>query len=92
MKKRIAPTRFKRPKVGIKPRAVTKIRRTKAQAYTADWSAITARIRKRDGNKCRQCGSTSSLQVHHIVHVARGGLTINSNLMTLCKKCHERKH
>jgi 5-methylcytosine-specific restriction endonuclease McrA len=93
MRKRISPARCGRSRIGpAKPKVVAKIRRTKTQAYTEDWSSITAKIRARDGQACRLCRSTNSLQVHHLIPVSRGGLTINSNLMTLCIKCHERKH
>lgn len=72
---------------------VAKIRRTQVKAYgtRSDWSTIARRIRRRDGNQCRKCGSTEHLQVDHIVPVARGGLTIDSNLWTLCAHCHSRR-
>jgi hypothetical protein len=40
---------------------------------------------KRDGNKCRKCGSSIAIEVHHIL-----GYTENDpiNLVTLCSLCH----
>lgn len=45
----------------------------------------------RDGG-CQCCGSTRWLEVHHIVHWIDGGLTDPSNLITLCRGCHQRHH
>lgn len=45
----------------------------------------------RDGG-CQCCGSASWLEVHHIVHWIDGGPTDPSNLITLCRSCHQRHH
>lgn len=51
-------------------------------------------VKKRDGYKCVACGSTESLEAHHIIEKYR-----NSNLekrldngITLCRKCHRAIH
>lgn len=47
--------------------------------------------RKRDGFKCKRCGETKKLQVHHIKSWANYP-TLRcdvSNLITLCKSCHK---
>ena len=31
-------------------------------------------------------------EVHHIVHISEGGTHDESNLMSLCRSCHERIH
>ena len=49
------------------------------------------RIKKRDGNKCLLCGSTSNLTVDHIIPKHRGGHNGESNLQTLCATCNEDK-
>jgi hypothetical protein len=46
----------------------------------------------RDEFKCRVCGAKSSLQCHHIKPRSKGGTDKLSNLMTLCKDCHDRHH
>lgn len=46
---------------------------------------------KRDGNKCRFCGCTDNLQVHHIRYQNDRGENEFFNtkfLVTLCRKCH----
>jgi len=47
---------------------------------------------KRDGYRCRICGSTERLHVHHIVPLSRGGTHALENLITLCYRCHATQH
>jgi 5-methylcytosine-specific restriction endonuclease McrA len=52
---------------------------------------------ERDGGKCRKCGTSDTLHVHHIDGWGMGfarELRNNSldNLITLCKVCHARAH
>jgi hypothetical protein len=46
----------------------------------------------RDGFKCRVCGTSDELQVHHIKAKSKGGTDRLSNLMTLCKTHHWEHH
>jgi endogenous inhibitor of DNA gyrase (YacG/DUF329 family) len=59
--------------------------------YGPGWTdALRKRIRARDGNACRCCGSAQRLQIHH-----RDESKFNhadSNLLTLCQTCHVRLH
>lgn len=56
---------------------------------------IRRRVFARDDYRCRICGhspedhSAIKLEIHHVVEHALGGLTIENNLLTLCKNCHE---
>ena len=49
-------------------------------------------IMRRDGFKCVLCGRKADdgikLHVDHIIPVARGGTTVESNLRTLCEDCN----
>lgn len=45
-------------------------------------------VLKRDGYRCRQCGSTYRLQADHI---DRLGPNVLSNYQTLCARCNGRK-
>ena len=45
-----------------------------------------------DNNKCRECGSTEGLHVHHIKERCKGGTNDINNLITLCGSCHREKH
>jgi hypothetical protein len=49
----------------------------------------------RDEYRCLICGHSPKdhpaikLEIHHVFEYALGGLTIDNNLITLCKNCHE---
>lgn len=51
-------------------------------------------ILNRDNRRCKICGSSPaenahvSLELHHIIPYASGGLTDVTNLITLCNACH----
>lgn|GEM_PF-2221169 len=57
--------------------------------------AIRKRVLARDEYRCRLCGYSPDdhpaikLEIHHVAEQALGGLTIENNLITLCKNCHE---
>ena len=45
----------------------------------------------RDGHKCKLCGSTQRLEVHHIIPISESKRTawLRMNGVTLCRKCHK---
>lgn len=43
-------------------------------------------------SECGNCGSAESTDIHHIVPIARGGTNRISNLVTLCRPCHDAAH
>ena len=47
------------------------------------------RAKVRDGMKCRKCGSRADLHVHHTKGMKSHAL---SNLLTLCRTCHQAVH
>jgi len=49
----------------------------------------TARL-KIDGFKCAKCGFTRALEVHHINYERLGNEDVSRDLITLCKKCHNK--
>lgn len=57
------------------------------------WKKKRAEILKRD-HKCKICGCKTGLQVHHIISLdINSKLKLeNSNLITLCSKCHLDVH
>jgi len=60
---------------------------------SARWKKARAAARQRDGNRCRHCGSTRKIEVHHVVSLAQGGDRFAlSNLITLCRDCHHAGH
>jgi 5-methylcytosine-specific restriction endonuclease McrA len=56
--------------------------------------AVRRRVLARDGHRCATpgCGSTGSLEIHHRVPVSSGGSNDPSNLVTLCRSCHQSLH
>ena len=61
--------------------------------YPEGWIEVAHRIRKRDGYKCTSCrAANTTLDVHHIIHLSNHGTNQQSNLITLCRRCHEAEH
>ena len=56
------------------------------------WYSKKRQVYSRDNHRCRLCGSTQSLSVHHL----RGYNLIPhepiSNLVLLCQACHDHQH
>jgi 5-methylcytosine-specific restriction endonuclease McrA len=63
----------------------------KFPSYPSNWQELREIVLKRDGYKCRICGSTSQLDVAHIVPLSRGGKSEPNNLKTKCKRCHSKE-
>jgi hypothetical protein len=54
-----------------------------------------AYVLTRDGYTCQNCKGRSKdrrLEVHHMVYRSQGGSDEESNLLTLCKTCHDGLH
>jgi hypothetical protein len=49
------------------------------------------RIYERDGFKCKKCGETDHLSIDHIIPIAKGGDSSDSNLQVLCYPCNHKK-
>lgn len=60
-------------------------------------SKLRQKIKERDGFTCKQCGASIEkepnllLEIDHIIPIAKGGLTTEDNLQTLCWRCNRRK-
>jgi Holliday junction DNA helicase RuvB len=50
------------------------------------------RVLARDKHRCRHCGSSHCLQIHHIIPWSKGGRSRMKNLITLCRTCHALVH
>ena len=57
-----------------------------------EYNSLTTLVLERDGWKCQSCGSSTNLQVHHLVYRSHLGADEFNNLITLCAKCHSRQH
>jgi len=66
--------------------------------YPSDWETRRKDVYQRDGYKCQNCGrnggpqSRAELHAHHIVPKSKGGTHQRSNLITVCKDCHNAIH
>lgn len=52
-------------------------------------------VRDRDRHRCANCrasGPDVTLDVHHVVPRGRGGSDRMSNLVLLCRRCHDAAH
>lgn len=69
---------------------------TQYQQFLKDgrWQRRRLEIMERDGFKCCDCGTTDDLHVHHIQYIS--GLYPweydDEDLITLCAKCHKKRH
>lgn len=63
--------------------------------YGREWKRIRARYVKAHP-LCERCLAEGRLtpveEVHHILPVNRGGSNADSNLMSLCRSCHNKIH
>lgn len=61
------------------------------KAFEAMRSRLAPVVFERDEWRCRQCGSLDSLEVDHVVAIARGGTNDLTNLQALCRDCNRAK-
>lgn len=66
---------------------------------STEWQEVCRRVRLRDGHRCRICGKTYTLEVHHLSYRDAQGRSIVGReaehldkLVTLCAGCHEQQH
>lgn len=54
---------------------------------------VKAYVLDRDNYTCQHCkAKNTKLRVHHIIFKSNGGTNTPSNLITLCKECHDNLH
>ncbi len=63
----------------------------KAYIQSAEWAVKRQQALKHYGRRCRACGATQSLEVHHKTY-ARLGRELIEDLTILCRTCHEAVH
>ena len=57
-----------------------------------EWRDKKNRRMKIDGYKCRACGSTHNLQVHHLNYYSVGHEDVWKDIATICDDCHVLIH
>jgi 5-methylcytosine-specific restriction endonuclease McrA len=74
-------------------RGLLRIEDVRPWRYPSNWKDVAADIRKRDRYRCVSCGVEGALlDVHHILYLSNFGTNQQSNLVTLCRPCHETEH
>lgn len=53
---------------------------------------LSQAVYKRDDWQCRHCHNAMGLDPHHVIWVSAGGKDELSNLLALCRKCHDDIH
>lgn len=56
------------------------------------WALKRATRLSIDNYTCQSCGSTETLNIHHITYSRFGYEDINTDLITLCEPCHSKLH
>lgn len=57
------------------------------------WAELSARVKERDGHRCRDCQYPFALEVHHEhYHDLYKEEENLSCLTTLCRYCHRKRH
>lgn len=78
------------------------VARIQRDNYGPKWYNTVNEVQNRDGNECMACGVKSGglhkdgskvhMHTHHARKLSRGGTTTKANLVTICDKCHEKRH
>ena len=53
-------------------------------------SDVRRRVWERDGARCILCGNLNAFPEAHFIPRSRGGLGVEENCVTLCRRCHDR--
>jgi len=56
-----------------------------------EFGAVRQSIVDRDGGVCQDCGADMR-DVHHITPLCKGGSNAPENLVSLCLRCHRKRH
>lgn len=91
-----------KPKTKIKTKRVTKLQKKKAKEQrkvdykkylkSTEWKTFKNGVIKMRGNKCEKCGKMNVvLDGHHLTY-ARFGNEQPSDIMLLCRPCHDNVH
>ncbi len=76
---------------------IVKFRKSAAGQRALMTAKLRERIKERDNYTCCNCQNSTSkeenllLEIDHIVPIAKGGMTSEDNLQTLCWKCNRSK-
>lgn len=75
-----------------KPASKASEKRERTKAREAAYRANCRLVDRRDGHKCRVCGSRDNLMHHHVRFRSQGRDDSTSNLVLLCGSDHADVH
>lgn len=75
-----------------KPRPRYYATRERERERQKNWKQLAAAVTKRDGKRCRVCGLTRELDLHHLLMRSLGGRDELMNLVWLCRADHRALH
>lgn len=59
---------------------------------SSKWFQVRNKVFKLQGKQCKKCESKKKLHVHHKTYERLGNESIETDLVVLCKKCHDTYH
>ena len=66
--------------------------RLKGKKYPSQKQIWFKKIVERDGNMCKECGTTENLTIEHKIPKGIGGKDSYKNLEILCLKCNMKRY
>ena len=67
-------------------------KRKRIKLSNGAYRKLAQAVLKRDGNRCQHCGCHTNSPPHHVKYRSQGGDDSESNLKTLCVRCHRGVH
>jgi 5-methylcytosine-specific restriction endonuclease McrA len=67
-------------------------KRPRIQRVPKLYARLRREILERDGWRCQICGCSQCLDVHHMRRRSALGDDVETNLITLCRDCHQIQH
>ena len=67
-------------------------KRPRIRATPGLYAMLCRGVLERDGWRCQKCGSFRNLDVHHMKPRSALGDDTETNLITLCRECHQILH
>lgn len=75
-----------------KPKPKLLEKRKQRASKASDWRKTRVFVLKRDRHQCRACSQKHGLDVHHVIMRSLGGKDDSTNLIALCRDCHQSVH
>ena len=67
-------------------------KRPRVRVASIPYSRLRKEILERDNWRCQVCGRLTNLDVHHMRRRSALGEDLETNLITVCRECHQILH